>query len=71
MDALWKVLVACGLFLVAAGLAVLIFSRFGIHRLPGDVVVRRPHLTLYVPVGLMILLSVVLTIVLNLVARKK
>jgi uncharacterized membrane protein len=70
MDALGKLLLAGGLLLLAAGVAVLLVLRLGLHRLPGDVVVRRPHFTLYVPVGLMVVLSVLLTIVLNLFSRK-
>jgi hypothetical protein len=39
-------------------------------RVPGDIVVERPNLTIYVPLGTMILLSVVLTLVLNFVGRR-
>jgi hypothetical protein len=37
--------------------------------LPGNIVVQREHVTVFIPVGTMILVSVVLTVVLNLVAR--
>jgi hypothetical protein len=33
-------------------------------------VIRRGNFTLYAPIGLMILLSVVLTVVLNLISRR-
>ncbi len=38
-------------------------------RLPGDVVVQRGRLTVYAPLGAMIVLSLVLTLVLNLIIR--
>jgi len=55
--------------LVLGGLLFLL-GRFGVDRLPGDLVFRRGDFTLYFPIGLMILLSVVGTIVLNIVFRR-
>lgn len=37
--------------------------------LPGDIVVKRDNFTLFAPLGTMIVLSVLLTLVLNIVAR--
>ncbi|HVP75766.1 MAG TPA: DUF2905 domain-containing protein [Gaiellaceae bacterium] len=71
MDMLGKLLLACGLLLLAAGVAVLVVSRLGLHKLPGDIVVHRGNFTLYIPLGLMLVLSVVLTIVLNLFSRRR
>jgi hypothetical protein len=41
-----------------------------VDRLPGDLVFRRGSLTVYLPIGLMILLSIVGTILLNLFLRR-
>ncbi len=57
------------MLLVLGGLLFLL-GRFGVDRLPGDLVFRRGDFTLYFPIGLMILLSVVGTIVLNIVFRR-
>ncbi len=62
-------LAGAAVLLVIGGL-FLVLGRFGIDRLPGDVVFRRGSATIYFPIGLMILLSVVGTIVLNLVFRR-
>ena len=56
--------------LLVIGVLFLVLGRFGIDRLPGDVVFRRGNATIYLPIGLMILLSIVGTIVLNLVFRR-
>jgi hypothetical protein len=56
--------------LLVLGGFFLLLGRFGIDRLPGDLVFRRGNFTLYFPIGLMILLSVVGTIVLNIVFRR-
>jgi membrane protein implicated in regulation of membrane protease activity len=37
--------------------------------LPGDIVVKRDNFTLYAPIGTMIALSLLLTVVLNILAR--
>ena len=55
--------------LVLGGLFLLL-GRLGIDRLPGDLVFRRGNFTVYFPIGLMILLSIVGTIVLNILFRR-
>ena len=56
--------------LLVIGALFLLLGRLGVDRLPGDLVFRRGNATLYFPIGLMILISVVGTIVLNLVFRR-
>lgn len=55
--------------LVLGGLFV-VLGRLGLDRLPGDLVFRRGNATVYFPIGLMILVSVVGTILLNLFFRR-
>ena len=70
METLGKLLLAAAGGLALLGLLVLVLSRLGISRIPGDIVWRRGNFTVYAPIGLMILLSIVLTIVLNLFFRR-
>ena len=56
--------------LLVLGAVFLLLGRFGVDRLPGDLVFRRGNFTVYFPIGLMILLSVVGTILLNLFFRR-
>ncbi len=70
MESVGKPLLVLGIAVAAAGGAALLLSRLGFDRLPGDVVVRRDGFVVYAPIGLMIVLSVLLTIVLDLVLRK-
>jgi hypothetical protein len=58
---------ALALALIGGGL--LLASKLGVERLPGDVVVKKGNFTLYAPIGLMIVLSLVATVVLNLISR--
>ena len=70
MEALAKTLLIVAAAIGVLGVALLAAAKLGLHRLPGDVVIRRGRFGLYAPVGLMIALSLVLTIVLNLILRR-
>ncbi|MDP9424543.1 MAG: DUF2905 domain-containing protein [Actinomycetota bacterium] len=65
-----KVLIGAALVLLTLGVLFLLFGRLGLDRLPGDLVFRRGALTVYFPLGLMILLSVVGTVLLNIFLRR-
>lgn len=64
-------LVIGGAALIALGLLLQLVLRVWPEagRLPGDIVVERGNFTLYIPLGAMLLLSILLTVLLNLLAR--
>ncbi len=70
LEGVGKLLIGGAVLLLVLGGLFLLLGRFGIDRLPGDLVFRRGNATFYFPIGLMILLSVVVTIVLNIVFRR-
>jgi uncharacterized membrane protein YwzB len=70
LEGIGKLLVGVAVVLLVVGGVFLVLSRFGLDRLPGDLVFRRGNFTVYAPIGLMILVSVVLTIVLNVFLRR-
>lgn len=59
-------LIIFGILIVLLGLVLTVLERFGFPKLPGDILIRRDGLTVYFPIVSMILLSIVLTIVVNL-----
>jgi len=63
-------LIGGAIVLLVIGALFLLLGRLGVERLPGDLVLRRGNVTFYFPIGLMILISVVGTTVLNLVFRR-
>ena len=69
METVAKVLLALAGILALIGGGLLVATKLGLERLPGDIVIKRDGFTLYAPLGLMILLSLALTIVLNLISR--
>ena len=70
LESIGKLLIGGAVVLLVLGGLLFLLGRFGIDRLPGDLVFRKGNFTLYFPIGLMILLSVVGTIVLNIVFRR-
>ena len=70
LEGVGKLLLGGAVVLLVLGGLFLLLGRLGVDRLPGDLVFRRGNATFYFPIGLMILLSVVGTIVLNLVFRR-
>lgn len=67
---LGRILLVAGAALVILGALFMILSRAGVTRLPGDLLWRGDHSTVYFPLGLSIIASIILTVVLNLLWRR-
>ncbi len=65
----WMVVVA-GLGVAAIGLLLVVGSHLGLGRFPGDIAYRGKNVRVYVPLASSIVISIVLTVVLNLVFRR-
>jgi hypothetical protein len=64
-----KVLLIAAAVLAVIGGGLLLASKLGLDRLPGDVVIRREGLTIYIPLGLMVVVSVAGTLLLMVLRR--
>ena len=64
-------MVVAGVILLVAGILAIAAGRLGlpIGRLPGDFSFKGKHVTVFAPIGTMILLSLVLTFILNVLTR--
>lgn len=69
MHDLGRVLIGIGVVLLILGLALFVFGRMGLGKLPGDIVVRRGNFTFYFPLVTSILISVVVSLLLWLFRR--
>jgi hypothetical protein len=64
-------LVVLGMLLAVVGLVILLGPRIPIlGHLPGDIVIRRDNLTIILPLGTMLAISVVASVVLALLNRR-
>lgn len=66
-----RIFVYVGLALAGLGLLIGVLARLGIplFQLPGDIKIQGQAVTCFIPLATMIVLSVVLTVVVNLVLR--
>jgi hypothetical protein len=68
---LGKFVAIAGVVLVVSGLLIMLAGRLPfLGNLPGDISFRRGNTTIFFPIVTMILLSIALTIVLNLLLRR-
>ena len=70
LEGIGKLLIGGAIVLLMVGVLFLLLGRFGLDRLPADLVFKRVNFTLYFPIGLMILVSIIGTILLNLFFRR-
>ena len=64
-----KLLILIGIVLIAVGLAWLAGERLGLVRLPGDIVIERENVRIYIPLMTSLIVSVVLSVVFWLFSR--
>ncbi|MBE0467774.1 MAG: DUF2905 domain-containing protein [Candidatus Desulforudis sp.] len=66
-----KVLIVLGVVIAALGALMFLGGKIpGVGRLPGDILIQRGNFTFYFPVVTAVLLSIFLTVVLNLFFRR-
>ena len=73
MSQLGKMLIALGLLIAAAGVVLIIAGKLNIPfgKLPGDITYQKKNLTVFAPFGTMLVVSVILTLILNIFSRWK
>lgn len=69
-SALGKLLILIGFFIIVLGLGITFLSKVGFGHLPGDIVVKKSNFTLYLPLVSSILISLILTLLLNFFLRR-
>jgi hypothetical protein len=69
LQGIGKIVALMGLALIGAGLMLWLGGRLGLGSLPGDLRITNEDWGCYVPIASMIILSVLLTIIVNVVLR--
>jgi hypothetical protein len=65
-----KYLLVAAIVLAATGLVLLLAGGLGLGRLPGDLAFGKKNVRVYVPIATSIILSIVATIILNILSRR-
>lgn len=73
MSRLGRMLIYIGLLTAAVGVMLIIAGKLKIPfgRLPGDITYQRKNLTVFAPFGTMLVVSVILSLLLNIFSRWK
>jgi hypothetical protein len=67
-----RALVIIGVFITVLGAVMLLTPRIPLlGRLPGDIVIQRDGLTIYIPITTMFIVSILLSVVLNVIGRNR
>ena len=71
MQALGWALIVVGVVIAVTGIVMVAGPRIPlIGHLPGDIVIQRENVTIYIPLGTMLLVSVIVSVVLAILNRR-
>lgn len=65
IEQLGKLILLFAGVLAVVGVAMIVLGKIGVPKLPGDIFFKRDNVTVYIPIATMILVSIILTIALN------
>jgi hypothetical protein len=63
-----RLLLVAGVLMIVVGGALMLFGRF---HLPGDITFRSGNVTVYLPIATSLILSIILTVVLNVLFHRR
>ncbi|NSW90855.1 MAG: DUF2905 domain-containing protein [Firmicutes bacterium] len=64
-----KYLIIFGIIFVIIGVFLFVGGRIGLGKLPGDIIVRKKNFVFYFPLITCIIISIILTLIFNLIPR--
>ena len=65
-----KIIIIFGIVLLLIGIIFYFFDKLPLFKLLGDIIIKRKNFTIYIPIVSMIIISIILTIIINLIFRK-
>ena len=70
MEPVGRALLVIGVVIVGIGLLLVLAPKIPfVGRLPGDIRIERDGLTVFIPIGTMIVLSILVSVVINIIGR--
>lgn len=70
MEQLARITILLGVIFIVIGGVLFVFARFFPAGLPGDIIIRKKSFTFIFPLATSLLLSIILTVILNWILRK-
>jgi uncharacterized membrane protein len=69
METAGKILLVTAVALALLGVVLLLVGKLGLGRIPGDILIERDGLTIFIPLGSMLLLSILGSLLLYLIRQ--
>ena len=70
MGEMAKVMILIGAVLIVVGLVMLVVPRFPfLGKLPGDILIKKEHVTFYFPLATSIVISIIISLILYLINK--
>lgn len=71
MQDLGRIIILIGVITITLGLLLTFFGKIPfLGKLPGDILIQKPNFTFYAPIATGILISIILTILLNIFTKR-
>ncbi len=70
MNELGKFFILLGILIILIGIAITLAPKLPTWKLPGDILIRRDNTTIYIPIATSLIISLILTLIINILLRK-
>ena len=71
MEPMGRILIVVGLVVVAVGLVMVFWQRIPVlGHLPGDITIKGENITVFIPLGTMLVVSILASVILSLLNRR-
>ncbi len=70
METFGRLIITLGIIITVVGIIIIFGSKIGLGRLPGDIFLKKGNVTFYFPILTSIMVSILLTIIVNLFFRR-
>ncbi len=73
MQQIGKMLIAMGFFIAIVGILLIFAGKLNLPfgHLPGDITYQKKNITVFAPFGTMLVISIIITLILNIISRWK
>ena len=73
MQQIGKMMIAMGFFLALLGIVLIFAGKLNLPfgHLPGDITYQKKNITVFAPFGTMLVISIIITLILNIISRWK
>lgn len=70
MESIGRMIISLGITLIIIGIIITFGNKIGLGRLPGDIFIKKGNFTFYFPLLTSIIISILLTVIANLIFRR-